>query len=326
MGRRRTTDKHLPRWMQRKHGAYYIVRGNKWIRLGKDYGPALIEYAKLVGDRPQVTTVADAVTHYLESSATRLAPATLEGYRRSAALLAPIFGHVALTDLTPADVYRYLVERGDVQANRDRALLSAAYTHARRIGAFSGDDPAKGLRYRNEEKPRQRYVTDDEMQRLLEAASPKLGTIARFIELTGMRQSDALRVRLSDMDDEGVHYTSGKTGKRLVVLWSDELRAVVDDAKRLWRRFGREYLFESKPRGRLHKREPGPYTPSGLRALWRAARAKAGLADVRLHDLRGKAASDVETQQDAQRLLGHADGKITAKHYRRKPDRVKPVR
>lgn len=326
MGRRRTTDKHLPRWMQRKHGAYYIVRGNKWIRLGKDYGPALIEYAKLVGDRPLVATVADAVTHYLESSATRLAPATLEGYRRSAALLAPVFGHMALTDLTPADVYRYLVERGDVQANRDRALLSAAYTHARRIGAFSGDDPAKGLRYRNEEKPRQRYVTDDEMQRLLEAASPKLGTIARFIELTGMRQSDALRVRLADMDDEGVHYTSGKTGKRLVVLWSDELRAVVDDAKRLWRRFGREYLFESKPRGRLHKRAPGPYTPSGLRALWRAARAKAGLADVRLHDLRGKAGSDVETQQDAQRLLGHADGKITAKHYRRKPDRVKPVR
>lgn len=326
MGRRRTTDKHLPRWMQRKHGAYYIVRGNKWIRLGKDYGPALIEYAKLVGDRPQVTTVADAVTHYLESSATRLAPATLEGYRRSAALLAPVFGHMALTDLTPADVYRYLVERGDVQANRDRALLSAAYTHARRIGAFSGDDPAKGLRYRNEEKPRQRYVTDDEMQRLLEAASPKLGTIARFIELTGMRQSDALRVRLADIDDEGIHYTSGKTGKRLVVLWSDELRAVVDDAKRLWRRFGREYLFESRPRGKLHKRAPGPYTPSGLRALWRAARAKAGLADVRLHDLRGKAGSDVETQQDAQRLLGHADGKITAKHYRRKPDRVKPVR
>lgn len=326
MGRRRTTDKHLPRWMQRKHGAYYIVRGNKWIRLGKDYGPALIEYAKLVGDRPQVTTVADAVTHYLESSATRLAPATLEGYRRSAALLAPVFGHMALTDLTPADVYRYLVERGDVQANRDRALLSAAYTHARRIGAFSGDDPAKGLRYRNEEKPRQRYVTDDEMQRLLEAASPKLGTIARLIELTGMRQSDALRVRLADMDDEGIHYTSGKTGKRLVVLWSDELRAVVDDAKRLWRRFGREYLFESKPRGRLHKRAPGPYTPSGLRALWRAARAKAGLRDVRLHDLRGKAGSDMETQQDAQRLLGHADGKITAKHYRRKPDRVKPVR
>src|SRR5690606_10403005 len=99
-----------------------------------------------------------------------------------------------LTDLAPADVYRYLVERGDVQANRDRALLSASYTHARRIGAFSGDDPAKGLRYRNEEKPRQRYVTDDEMTRLLAAASPKLGTIARFIELTGMRQSDALRV------------------------------------------------------------------------------------------------------------------------------------
>jgi integrase len=56
------------------------------------------------------------------------------------------------------------------------------------------------------------------------------------------------------------------------------------------------------------------------------ARIKAGLPDVRLHDLRGKAGSDVATQADAQRLLGHADGKVTGKHYRRKPERVNPVR
>ena len=84
-----------------------------------------------------------------------------------------------------------------------------------------------------------RYVTDDEFARILAAASPKLATIARFIELTGMRQSDALQVRLSDIDDEGIHYAQGKTGKRLVVTWSDELRTVVADANRLWRRFGR---------------------------------------------------------------------------------------
>ena len=50
------------------------------------------------------------------------------------------------------------------------------------------------------------------------------------------------------------------------------------------------------------------------------------MADVRLHDLRGKAGSDVATQADAQRLLGHADGKVTGKHYRRRPERVNPVR
>jgi len=326
MGRARIKNRHLPRWMHHKHGAYYFVRAGKWLRLSNEYGPALIEYSKLVGDSPRVTTVEHAILHYMGASADRLAPATLEGYRISAERLIPVFGHVALDALTPADVYRYLIEHGNVQANRDKALLSAAYSEARRIGAFSGDDPAKGLHYRNPEKPRERYVTDDEFARILAAASPKLATIARFIELTGTRQSDALRVKLSDIDDEGIHYAQGKTGKRLVVTWSDELRAVVADANRLWRRFGRAYLFESKPRGKHHKQKPGPYTPSGLRALWRVAREKAGLPDVRLHDLRGKAGSDLPSLSAAQKLLGHSDAKVTARHYRRKPERVPPTR
>lgn len=312
--------------MFQRRGAYYFVAKGKWHPLGREYGAALMKYAALVGKPATMNTVKDAVWGYIEHRRPKLAAATLAGYQRSAAHLCAVFGPLALIDLTPAMVYRYVSESGTVQANRDKALLSAAFSHARNCGALTGQDPTKGLQYRNEEKPRQRYVTDEEMAALVAAASPKLACIARFIELTGMRQGDALRVRMADIDDEGIHYTTGKTGKRLVVVWSPELLAVVEDARKLWRRFGREWLFESQPKGKHAKRGPGPYTPSGLRALWRTVRAKAGILDVRLHDLRGKAGSDVETQGDAQRLLGHADGKVTARHYRRKPDRVKPVR
>lgn len=312
--------------MHHKHGAYYFVRGNKWMPLGKEFASALIQYAGLVGGAPKVTTVQEAVAHYLESSAKRLAKATLEGYRHSAANLAAVFGAMGLDDVKPHHVYRYLTERGDVQANRDKALLSAAYTHARRIGAFSGDDPAKGLQYRNEESPRDRYVEDAELTAILDVASPKLRTIARFLELTAMRQSDALAVKLADLDDEGFTYWNAKSKKRQGLEWSDELAATVEDAKRLWRRFGRVYLFESAPKGRHAKRGPGPYTPSGLRALWRVARAKAGLSDVRLHDLRAKAGSDAGSDAEAQALLGHTDAKVTRRHYRRKVTRNKPTR
>lgn len=327
MGRPRKHNKHLPRGMLQRRGTYYYVRGTaSWINLGREYGSALIQYAGLVGERPTVTTVQQAVSHYLESSANRLKPATLEGYRYSAINLAGVFGHMGLDDLQPEHVYEYLIRKGNTQANRDKALLSAAYTHARRIGAFKGDDPAKGLQYRNEEAPRQRYVTDGELAELVAAASPKLACILRFSYLTGMRQGDVLRVRMADIDDEGIHYTSGKTGATRVVTWSPELVEVVEDARRLWRRFGREYLFESRPRGLHAKRGIGPYTTSGVRALWRVARDKAGIQDVRLHDLRGKAGSDMATKEDAQQLLAHSDGKVTAKHYRRKPERSKPVR
>lgn len=314
--------------MQQRHGAYYFVKAGKWLRLAKEYGPALIRYAEIVGSPVKVRTVKDAVWHYIEASKDRLAPATLTAYRASAANVCAVFGSAGLDEVKPHDVYRYLTEKGTVQANRDRSLLSAAYSEARRIGAFpkAADDPTKGLEYRNPEKPRERYVTDDELARVIAVASPKVATIARFIELTGMRQGDALRVKLADLDDEGIAYTQGKTGKRMVVLWSPELLGVVEDAKRLWRRFGREYLFESKPKGAHAARGIGPYTPRGLRSLWDRACIKAGVEDAHLHDLRAKAGSDVETEQDAQRLLGHADGKVTRRHYRRKADRVKPGR
>lgn len=328
MGRPRKHDKHLPANMQRRHGAYYFVKSAKWHPLGKDYGAALVKYAAFVGSPPKVRTVKDAVWHYIEASRERLAESTLAGYRHSAANLCAVFGSMALDAVEAHDVYQYLTRKGNVQANRDRALLSAAYSEARRIGAFpkAADDPTKGLEYRNEEKPRTRYVTDAELEAIIAKASPKLGCIARFIELTGMRQGDALRVRVADLDDEGFTYWNAKSKKWQGLEWSAELTATVEDAKRLWRRFGREYLFESRPKGKHAKRGIGPYTPSGLRALWRVARAKAGLEDVRLHDLRAKSGSDAESDQEAQDRLGHADAKVTRRHYRRKVKRVKPTR
>lgn len=310
---------------QRRGAYYYVTPAGVWLPLGREYGQALIKYAGYVGEKPAVVTVQQAIAHYLECSASRLKASTMEGYRYSAQNLIPVFGHMALTELQPEHVYQYLTRKGNVSANRDRSLLSATYSHARRIGAFKGDDPTKELQYRNEEKPRQRYVTDDELDTLLDAASPKLACMQRFLYLTGMRQGDMVKVKLSDIDAEGIHYTSGKTGARRVVLWSDELRSVIAEADRLFKRTGRVHLFESHPKGPHKKRGPGPYTTSGLRALWRRARERAGVEDVRLHDLRRKAGSDVEEGR-ATALLAHADGKVTKRHYRAKPERVSPVR
>lgn len=307
--------------MYLRAGTYYFG-GPKWINLGRDYGRALIQYAGIVGERPKVTTVSDMIAHYLESSAKRLKPATLEAYRYSSANLCRVFGDMALDDVEPSHVYRYLVERGDVQANRDRALLSAAYTHARRIGAFRGDDPAKGLQFRNPEKPKERYVTDAEFSALVAASPPKLAAVLRVTFLAGMRIGDALALRMDDLTDEGIAYTQQKTGKRLVVEWTPELRAAVEDARRAFRRFGRVHLFESRG---TEDRPAGPYTVSGLRANFRRALARSGVAHMTLHDLRRKAGSDVE-RAHATELLGHADAKVTMRHYRARAERVKPVR
>ena len=128
-------------------------------------------------------------------------------------------------------------------------------------------DPAKGLHYRNPESPRQRYITDAELDTLAKSASPKLACILQFAYLTGMRQSDVLRLRLTDVTDDGIAFTPGETGVRMVIDWTPDLLACADSARNVWRRFGREYLFELVPRGKHAKRGPGPYTTSGLRTL-----------------------------------------------------------
>ena len=313
-----------------RHGAYYYT-GKPWVRLGNAFGPALTEYAKLVGERREVQTIKDAMWGAIEHARTRkhkrpISEATLASYTNSAMRLEPVFGHIGLDELEADDVARYIVEGGKVQHNRDRAFLSIAYTYARVLGGYRGSDPTKRLYVRVEERPRDRYVTDEELDSIIAKSGAKLACMTRFLELTGMRQGDMCKLKIADLDDEGFTYWNSKSKKMQGLERSDELDAVIEEAMRLWRRFGREWLFESRPKGRHAKRGIGPYTPSGLRALWRRARTKAGLKDVRLHDIRAKASSDLPDDATAQGLLGHADGKTTRRHYRRKLTRSKPVR
>ena len=44
------------------------------------------------------------------------------------------------------------------------------------------------------------------------------------------------------------------------------------------------------------------------------------------HDLRAKCASDATTLEHAQQLLAHADKRTTERIYRRKAERVNPLR
>jgi integrase len=44
------------------------------------------------------------------------------------------------------------------------------------------------------------------------------------------------------------------------------------------------------------------------------------------HDLRAKCASDAGSLEHTRALLSHADGRLTERIYRRKPERVKPIR
>lgn len=143
-----------------------------------------------------------------------------------------------------------------------------------------------------------------------------------FKYLSGLRQGDILRLRLDQLKEDGIHLTVGKTGKRIVINWSDALRDAVDAVRRLQRPVRGLFLFCN--------RKGQPYTGNGFRSLWQR-RMKSALATgllkerFREHDIRAKTASDVE-REHATELMAHLDAKTTAKHYRRKPEIVRPLK
>lgn len=312
--------------MCRKHGAYYhcVRKDGKqvWTRLAADYGEALRLWADLEGRAMQgAKTVADAIAFYLEANAARLSPQTMAGYKRSSERMGPVFGSMALGDLRRDHIFRYLRLRGDVAANRDRALLSAAYSFAINSGFFDGPNPAIGMQYRNPEKARKRYVTDSELAALELAARGRMKQLIRIAYLTGMRQADVLALRLTDAAKDGISYTQAKTGRRIDIQWSDELKAAWTAAAGL--RIGAQPLFPT--RRKKDGSGGGHYTGDGFRTIWARIRERSKVEGVTFHDLRRKAGSDV-TDEQARALLGHEDARTTRKHYRARPELVKPVR
>jgi integrase len=320
MGRTRKTGKHLPRGMLFKHGAYYLKLRNKWHPLSKDYGEALRLYADLVGRlEPVARTVADGLSLYIAVNAKRLAKDTLAGYEQSQKRLVAKFGHMPLGDLKREHVYRYLFDSGRVCANRDRALLSAMYTHLLNCGVFKGKHPCYGLHYRAPERARRRYVTDDELGTLIAALPRKLALMARWAYLTGMRQSDMLALKIGAGSDAGVTYKPSKSrnAEPTTITWTAELREVWDEAAGV-RKFGLEPLFAN--------RNGKHYSRDSFQSTWQRWRNKCGIENLRWHDLRRKTGSDSDSDASASERLGHADQAVTRKHYRAKPRTVSPIR
>ncbi|MET3652512.1 site-specific integrase [Dyella japonica] len=320
MGRKRTANKHLPRRMQLKHGAYYYVSRKDgkphWLRLGDDYAIALQEWAKLEGAaRPDKMTVGGAIAHYLQVAGKRLSPRTVDNYGWSAKALLPVFGEMLLEEVERSHVYTYLVQKGNVAANRDRALLSAAYNHMMNAGLYKGENPAAGMRFRNKETARDRYVTDAELDALVAQASTRFGDLLQFAYITGMRQLDLVSLNLTAATDDGIAYIDSKTKKRHVIGWTDELTT-------LWKRIA-GLRIGSQPA--FLTRDGTRYTTTGLKASWRHVKLRAKLGDLTFHDIRRKSGSDADDEAHAQQLLGHADPKVTRKHYRAKPTTVSPI-
>ena len=81
MGRRRVTDRHLPKNVYLRSGTYYLVVRDaataklKWLNLGRDFTAAMTKYGQLA-EVSHCETMADVIDRYLAEVSPGKAAAT----------------------------------------------------------------------------------------------------------------------------------------------------------------------------------------------------------------------------------------------------------
>lgn len=348
--RKRTKDKWLPQHVHFKHGAYYFVKRifdenktkKKWIWLGKSFAEAMIAYSKLAENILLNNDTMNALfDRYMKEVSPTLAESTHRKDIYSIKYLKEYFGNMIPDTITPADVYKYMDKRAlksKNQANTEKGLLSRVLSAAIRWGLIN--DNVCFLVKRFQENTRDYYLEDHLFYSFYDYVPPIIKAVMRLGYLTALREGDLLKIKLGDLTDEGIDVTPNKTKrfkKRMIITWSDELKAAVAYAKSIRTKITGFYLFCTQ--------KGQPYTTDGFSSIWQRWMEKAIqpqkdektgellppilLERFMFKDIRAKGSTDAENKHGlkfASDLLGHSDQRITRRHYIKKVQKVAPVR
>ena len=275
-----------------------------------------------------VTTVADLTKRFDEEHiAVRLKPASARSYRDNLRRhVLPAIGKLRAADVTRADVAKlhHDLRHSRYQANRSLALMSKMFNLAEVWGLRpDGSNPCRHVKKYPEEN-RNRYLIGNELDRMGETLceceksgeSQSTVNLIRLLLLTGCRLNEILTLKWEhvDLENGALHLPDSKTGEKTVHIGPAAAR-ILSVIERV----------EDNPwviTGKLpssHLVNPGK--------PWRRIRARAGLDDVRIHDLRhtfaSMAVSSGEGLPMIGKLLGHTQVQTTARYAHLAADPIK---
>ena len=313
--RPRKKDRELPACVYFRHNAYFYVKGGKWHPLGRDKRLALEEHARLV-TQPKggiAELIEQALPHILHG----LAAGTVKQYKTAARKLQRIFIEFAPQEILPKDVARMKRELSGTpnMTNRLITVLRLVFDYAVEEQLVDSN-PCIGIK-RLEEKARDRLIEHDEFQKIRAHASPRMQCIMDMAYFSGQRIMDVVRLPLAKILEDGIEFKAQKTGKKIIVRWTSELRAAVARAKALHdsRRVVQPTTLFFNKRG---------LAPSYcvVRDQWKVACQKAGIEDATLRDIRAMAATNAEDQgKNPTALLDHSSPQTTKRYLRSKQAR-----
>ncbi|MDD9996688.1 MAG: tyrosine-type recombinase/integrase [Rhodospirillaceae bacterium] len=265
-------------------------------------------------------TVGELAERFLEEYAVvRYKPGTLAWTRTVVRrYIVPELGKLALAAVERTQVreLHHRLSHTPSIANMVVRTLSLMYRLAEDWGLVSeGCNPCRSV-VRYPQRKRERFLTDEEFIRLGQVldevekqggASPAAVAAIRLLMLTGCRKSEIITLRWEHVaiDAGELRLPDSKTGPRVISLPPMAVTLLAG----LPREPDSPWVI------------PGRYPGTHLRDLadaWKVIRTRAGLVDVRIHDLRHSFASRAlalgESLPMIGKLLGHSQVETTARY------------
>jgi integrase len=236
--------------------------------------------------------------------------------------IVPALGKLAMARLSALDFSAFIETLKHKQLapgtiNRALVLLRYAYKLAHRWSVPGVSlDSFNGVRYLKNDNRIERYLTFDQSSQLLDAVrnshNPMLPLIVAFLIYTGARKREVLDAKWTDIDwvQRSWKISKNKSNKiRHIPLSSGAIDTLMQAKSQRPQDEVSVYIF------------PNPNTLKPFCSIffsWAAARKRAGLPDLRVHDLRHSFASFLvnagRSLYEVQELLGHADIKTTSRY------------
>lgn len=247
---------------------------------------------------------------------------------RIARHIKPRLGRMKITDITRRDIERLMVDvglghirgeatphtRGGVHAAaRTVGLLGGIFTFAVERGLLKAN-PTRGVK-RYKDNRRDRFLSPAELARLgdvltrleTDGGDPRHLNIIRLLALTGARKNEIARLRWSEIDREQglLRLADSKTGAKIIRLGTAALELI-------------EGLLPNDSTWVFPDRRHPDKPIGNLDWAWVGIRKRAGLDDVRIHDLRHSFASaglaGGEGLPLIGKLLGHSHIATTSRY------------
>jgi len=224
------------------------------------------------------------------------------------------FGGKRLVEITPLALEEYKTDRlkkvTPATVNRELGCLKHMFTKAMQWD-LSTANPVKSIRMLKERNTRLRYLTQDEIVRVLGELDTRFKPVVIMALYTGMRRGEILKLKWTDLDlNHGIIFVrDSKNAEKREVPMALEL---VDVIRALPRKDERVFC------------EDDGHGIRSLRTAFERAVKKAGIEDFTFHDLRHTFAShmvmggvDLLTVKE---LLGHKSITMTLRYAHLSPD------